>query len=89
MNMISDTKGRKISVLISVACMIIGATRNNNFILVTIIGGVYDIVAILMISQVISGFGGYATVSLSYILLADFCNDKYRQFGTIIVNSAW
>jgi MFS family permease len=89
MNIISDTKGRKIAMLISLGCMILGTVRTNNFNIVSIVGGVYDLVGLLMISQILNGFGGYATVSLSYILLADFCSDKTRQMGTIIINTAW
>ena len=42
-----------------------------------------------MLSQLMGGFGAYALVTLSYILLSDFCSDKFRPKAMVAINSAW
>jgi hypothetical protein len=56
---------------------------------VTILGGKFDVVYILLLAQLLNGFGGYSLFVLSYILLSDACEDQFRQKGVIIMNAVW
>jgi MFS family permease len=47
------------------------------------------VTTLLVISQFLNGFGSYSLLTLSYVLLSDFCSSKYRQVGSILINSAW
>lgn len=90
MNLISDTKGRRISTIISLAITVIGVacTFLSNAI-VAFLGGLLKVIPLLFVSQFCGGFGAYAIVTLSYTLLSDFCSDSFRPKAVVIVNSAW
>ncbi len=89
MNIISDTKGRKVSTGISLAITISGVLCTLCCYLVALLGGVFKTVPMLMLAQFCGGFGAYAIVTLSYTLLSDFCSDSFRPRAVVIVNSAW
>lgn len=57
--------------------------------LVVTIGGFTKVVALLVIGQIFSGFGAYACLTISYIIMSDLMGDSLRQKGIIIVNAAW
>ena len=42
----------------------------------------------LGLGQLLLGFGGYSLFVLSCILLTDFCSDKFRQRGIIMINAS-
>jgi len=56
---------------------------------VAILGGKLDIAYLLLVSQLFNGFGGYSLFVLSYVLISDPCEDKFRQKGFILMNAVW
>lgn len=58
-------------------------------ILVAFIGGSYESILFLIVSQFLGGFGAYSLIPLTYTILSDLCSDRYRQMGVVFVNSAW
>jgi hypothetical protein len=56
---------------------------------VAILGRVFNVIVLLIMSQFLGGFGAYALVTLSYTFLYDFCSDQYRPKAVVIVNAAW
>ncbi len=89
MNLLSDTKGRKISSLIALTSIIVGATCNLFIISVTIFAGKFNVSFLLLVSQLFNGFGGYSLFVLSYVLISDPCEDEFRQKGFILMNAVW
>lgn len=55
---------------------------------VNIFGGINQNSFLLILSQLLLGFGGYSLFVLSCILLTDFCEDSLRQKGIILINAA-
>ena len=53
------------------------------------LGGTFESVNLLVVSQFLGGFGAYSLIPLTYTILSDFCSDRYRQIGVVFVNSAW
>lgn len=53
------------------------------------LGGTFESLMLLIVSQFLSGFGAFSLVPLTYTILADLCSDRYRQKGIVFVNSAW
>lgn len=43
----------------------------------------------MVLGQILIGFGGYACLTISYIIMSDLCYGRLRQLGIIIVNVAW
>lgn len=66
MNILSDTKGRKIAIVISLIFTNVG-------VLLSLLGGIFENIPLLMIAQFISGFGSYPMAALGYTLLSDSC----------------
>ncbi len=89
MNLISDTKGRRVSTLLSLGLSLTGVICIFFTKIVAILGGAFKIIGLLIIAQFFGGFGAYALVTLSYTLLYDFCSDQYRPKAVVIVNAAW
>jgi MFS family permease len=89
MNIIADTKGRRIATLISLSLAIIGVLSRFMIKLGALTGGLFKAVPLLMFAQFCGGFGAYAIVTLSYTLLSDFCSETFRPKAVVIVNSAW
>jgi MFS family permease len=89
MNLISDTKGRRFSTLLSLGLSLVGVICILFTKIVAILGGIFKVIALLIFAQFLGGFGAYALVALSYTLLYDFCSDKYRPNAVVIVNTAW
>lgn len=46
-------------------------------------------VALLVVGQIFSGFGAYACLTISYIIMSDLMGDELRQKGIIYANAAW
>lgn len=90
MNLISDTKSRKLA-LLGCLTITIFAVSSIFFIifLVTLIGGWLNSVAVIIISQFIQGFGTSSVISLSYAFLSDYCSNHFKPRAVIIVNTAW
>lgn len=90
MNMLSDTKGRKFSFVLSwgianagVLCMIL------NLIVVLVLGAYTKVVAIMAIAQIVIGFGGYSTMIIGYAIISDMCKDTMRQKAILSMNGVW
>jgi len=66
MNFISDKYGRKLAVRLDLCVGLFG-------IIFIIIGSYFKIVTLLVIASIMSGFCGYSLVTISYIVLGDFC----------------
>jgi ABC-type cobalamin transport system permease subunit len=43
----------------------------------------------MVFAQIFIGFGAYASLTISYIIMSDLFDDKLRQVGIITVNAAW
>lgn len=89
MNIVSDRWGRRFSFIISMMLCIIGASCKLFIYIVVAVGGFTKIVALLVIGQIFSGFGAYACLTISYIIISDLMADNLRQKGVIGVNAAW
>lgn len=89
MNLIADKFGRRFSFLISLGLAIVGNVCTFAAYLVVTIGGFTKVVALLIVGQIFSGFGAYACLTISYIIMSDLMGDELRQKGIIIVNAAW
>ncbi len=89
MNMLSDTKGRKFSYILSWAIANVGVlcTFLNNIVL--ILGAYTKVIAIMAIAQIIIGFGGYSTMIIGYAILSDMCKDTMRQKAILSMNGVW
>jgi hypothetical protein len=46
-------------------------------------------VAVLVIGQIFSGFGGYSCMTITYIIISDMMSNTLRQKGIIILGVAW
>jgi MFS family permease len=88
-NLISDIKTRKYAAILALAIANLGSVCNFFDIKGAFLGGSYESVILLMLSQFCAGFGAYAFIPLAYTYFADFCSDKYRQKGVVFVNSGW
>lgn len=82
MNFLSDRKGRKLAIRMDLCIGLCG-------VIFIIIGAYTKIVALLVIASIMSGFCGYSLVTISYIVIGDFCEDNLRQRGVAIVNLFW
>ena len=90
MNILADTKGRRVSIMCSLGGVIVGVLCNWCLLLsVTVFSGLLNNIWLLGMGQMCLGFGGYSLFVLSYILLGDFCVDTLRQKGIIILNASW
>ena len=88
-NLISDIKGRRPSMIVALAFANIGGVCNYLSIKGAFFGATYESIPLLFLSQLLGGFGAYALIPLTYTILSDLCSDKYRQKGIVFVNSAW
>ncbi len=90
MNLVSDTKSRKLA---SVSCLMIISVGISSkvivILLVTLIGGWVKSIPVLIIAQFVQGFGTSSILSLSYAFLSDFCSDQFKPRAVIIVNTAF
>ncbi len=73
MNVISDLKGRRFALIIALSVAIAGIICWINTIIVNIFGSYSNQLEIMIFAQVLSGFGGYSLVIISYIIPYDFC----------------
>jgi MFS family permease len=91
MNLVSDTKSRKLAVVLCLLIVTVGISSILIFLynLVTIFGGWLNSIPIVIVSQFIQGFGTSSMLSLSYAFLSDFCSDRIKPRSVIIVNTAW
>ena len=80
MNLISDTKGRKISTGISLFASALG-------ILFAFLGGQFKLVSLLIFAQFCGGFGAYAIYTLTYALISDF-GISFKPIAVVFVNSS-
>jgi hypothetical protein len=53
------------------------------------LGGTYESICLLIVSQFLGGFGAFSLIPLSLSIMSDFCSDRLRQKGVVFVNSAW
>jgi MFS family permease len=56
---------------------------------VLILGAYTKSVAIMSISQIIIGFGGYSTMIIGYAIISDMCKDTMRQKAILSMNGVW
>jgi MFS family permease len=89
MNMLSDTKGRRFSFIISLAIANVGIIRNYLFYLVLILGAYAKSVVLMSFSQIVVGFGGYSVMIIGYMILSDLCKDSMRQKAILSMNGVW
>ncbi len=88
-NLFSDIKSRKYSAILAMAFANVGGVCNILYHLGAFLGGTYESISLLIISQFLTGFGAYSLLPLTYTILSDLCSDSYRQKGVVFVNSAW
>lgn len=43
----------------------------------------------MILAQIIIGFGGYATIIMIFIFIAEMCEDKLRQIILMALNGIW
>lgn len=72
-NYMSDQKGRKLSLLLSLFVGILGIACKYCNNLGTILGGYLKSVPVLVVSQFICGFSGYTLIIQCYVIPSDFC----------------
>lgn len=53
------------------------------------VGAFASSIVTMIFAQIFIGFGAYACLTISYILMSDLFDDKLRQIGIITVNAAW
>lgn len=92
MNLISDTKSRK-KVLITCLTIISFSVLSNLFMIIIFIvvlfGGWIKSFIVIIVGQLVQGFGISSVIPLSYALLSDFCCDNLKRKAVIFVNTAW
>lgn len=89
MNMLSDTKGRKFSFLLSWGIANIGILCKCYRNKVLLLGAYTKAIWIMAIAQIILGFGGYSTMIIGYAILSDMCKDTMRQKAILSMNGVW
>jgi len=89
MNMLSDTKGRKFSFLLSWGIANVGMICTILLIKVIILGAYTKIIPIMAIAQIILGFGGYSAMIIGYAIISDMCKDTMRQKAILSMNGVW
>lgn len=89
MNMLSDTKGRKYSFVLSLAIANLGILCKNIFNLALILGAYAKAIPLMVISQIIIGFGGYSVMIIGYTIISDMCKDTMRQKAILSMNGVW
>jgi len=82
MNMLSDTKGRKFSFLLSWGIANVG-------IMFLILGAYTKVIPLMAFSQIVIGFGGYSTMIIGYTIISDMCKDSMRQKAILSMNGVW
>jgi len=82
MNLVSDTKSRKLAIMLSLSIIFVGVSM-------TAIGGWQNSIPTVIIAQFIQGLGISSIVPLSYAILSDFTSEKLKPRAVIIVNTAW
>ena len=89
MNMLSDTRGRKYSFVLSMGIANLGILCKNMFNLALILGTYAKSIPLMVISQIIIGFGGYSVMIIGYTIISDMCKDTMRQKAILSMNGVW
>lgn len=82
MNLISDTKSRKMALISCLLIVVFGLSM-------TAVGGWQKSIPTVIVAQFIQGFGISSIVTLSYAFLSDFLSEKLKPRAVIVVNTAW
>lgn len=56
---------------------------------VLILGAFKKTIALMAFAQIVTGFGGYATMIISYNIISDMCKDSLRQKVILSLNGFW
>jgi MFS family permease len=89
MNMLSDTKGRKFSFVLSLGIANIGVFGKFTFYKGLILGAYSKSIVLMVFSQIVIGFGGYAVMIIGYTIMSDLCKDSMRQKAILSMNGVW
>lgn len=54
-----------------------------------ILGAYSKIIALMVISQIVIGFGGYSVMIIGYTIISDLCKDTMRQKAILSMNGVW
>lgn len=88
-SLMSDIKGRKPSLIVALVLTNLAGICNIIYYQGALLGGQLNSLALLLFSQFCGGFGAYSLMPLTYAIFSDFCSDKLRQQGVVLVNAAW
>jgi len=90
MNLVSDTKSRKLALMLCLSIVFVGLS-SIVFVknLVVTIGGWSNSIPTVIVGQFVQGFGISSILPLSYAFLSDFTSEKLKPRAVIIVNTAW
>ena len=54
-----------------------------------ILGAYSKVIALMVISQIIIGFGGYSVMIIGYTIISDLTKDTMRQKAILSMNGVW
>jgi MFS family permease len=78
-NFISDYRGRKFSMLLSQACMVLS-------LVLLLAGSYFDAVPLFYIAEILCGYGAASMFSITYVFIEKMMSKKWADRGIIYIN---